>query len=260
MKLLLLQTDIRWLSPDENCRRAEELIDGALSGGDGSVNLIVLPEMFNTGFAVEPRDAAEPDAGAVTLTWMRSVAARTGAAVAGSVAVEETGQYFNRLFFVRPDGSHYKYDKRHLFSFAGENERYSAGAERVVVEWRGWRILLQVCYDLRFPVFARNRGDYDMALYVANWPTVRIHPWNTLLTARAVENVCYAVGVNRVGEDPFASYSGGTALIGFKGETLAAASPDTEEAVLCEVHTETLRAFRAKFPAMNDADDFTLTI
>ncbi len=257
MKLLLLQTDISWLSPDENRSRAADMIDGS-----PEVDLIVLPEMFTTGFAVEPEGAAEPDGGAATLEWMRTVAARRGAAVAGSVAVAETRGgttcYFNRLFFVKPDGSFSAYDKRHLFSFGGEHLRYTPGRERVVVEWRGWRILLQVCYDLRFPVFARNRCDYDMMLYVASWPTVRIHPWNTLLRARAIENVSYAVGVNRTGKDPLASYSGGTALVDFRGDTLAAAAPDCQEAVVCEVDIEALRAFRAKFPALDDADEFRM--
>jgi len=126
------------------------------------------------------------------------------------------------------------------------------------VEWQGWRILLQVCYDLRFPVFSRNRGDYDLILYVANWPTVRIHPWNTLLQARAIENGCYVAGVNRTGDDPFVSYSGGTALIDFKGEAAAQARWNTEEAVWCEVDKDTLTEFRNKFPALNDADDFIL--
>ncbi|MDR2882984.1 MAG: amidohydrolase [Alistipes sp.] len=258
MKLLLLQTDIRWLSPDENRSRAADIIDRS-----PAADLIVLPEMFTTGFAVDPRGAAEPDGGAVTLDWMRRTAARSDAAVAGSVAV--TGERdgveccFNRFFFVRPDGSATTYDKRHLFSFGGEHLRYTPGTERVVVEWRGWRILLQICYDLRFPVFARNRGDYDMMICVASWPTVRIHPWNTLLMARAIENVSYAVGVNRTGRDPLASYSGGTALIDFRGGTVAAAEPDSEEAVFCEADIEALRAFRAKFPALNDADMFTIT-
>ncbi len=259
MKLLLLQTDIRWLAPDENRRRAGEMIDDALSARPDPVDLIVLPEMFATGFAVEPEGAAEP-ADTETLAWMRSVAARTDAAVAGSVAVEEGGKYYNRLYFVKPDGSFSKYDKHHLFSFGGEHLRYSPGTDRVVVEWRGWRILLQVCYDLRFPVFARNLGDYDMILYTASWPTVRIHPWNTLLAARAIENLCYAVGVNRTGEDPFSSYSGGTALVDFKGATLAAAAEGREEAIFCEVDMEALQAFRAKFPALDDADDFQLRI
>jgi predicted amidohydrolase len=193
---------------------------------------------------------------------MRETAARRNAAVAGSVAVVENGaggeSYFNRFFFVRPDGSYTTYDKRHLFSFGGEHHRYTAGDGRVIVEWRGWRILLQICYDLRFPVFARNRGDYDMMLYVASWPTVRIHPWNTLLRARAIENVSYAAGVNRTGDDPFASYTGGTAFIDFRGETVGAAAPGAEEVVFCEADLEALRAFRAKFPALLDADDFII--
>ncbi len=254
MKLLLLQTDIHWVAPDENRRRAGELIARA----DGPLDLVVLPEMFTTGFAVEPQGAAEKEKGNTTLEWMRSVAARTDAAVAGSVAVEDGGRYYNRMFFVRPDGSFDTYDKRHLFSFAGEHKRYTAGAERVVVEWRGWRILLQVCYDLRFPVFARNRCDYDMALYVANWPTVRRHPWEVLLRARAIENVCYVTGVNRTGNDPFAGYSGGTAMIDFKGGTIASATDGREEAILCEADIEALRTFRERFPALADADRFCI--
>ncbi|MDR2912351.1 MAG: amidohydrolase [Alistipes sp.] len=264
MKLLLIQTDVRWLAPEENRRRAEEIIDAS-----PAADLIVLPEMFTTGFAVEPEGVAEPNGGAETVEWMRRIAERTDSAIAGSVAVAvaeneggaENGskKFFNRFFFVKPDGTVARYDKRHLFSFAGEHTRYTAGTERTIVEWRGWRILLQVCYDLRFPVFARNRGDYDMALYTASWPTVRIHPWNTLLRGRAIENVCWVAGVNRVGQDPYASYSGGTALIDFKGETAAAAAPDTEEAVWCEVDMEALVTFRAKFPALGDADGFQIS-
>jgi predicted amidohydrolase len=262
MKLLLLQTDIRWLERDENRRRAEALVERS-PGAD----LIVLPEMFTTGFAVTPDQAAEPDGGADTVNWMRDVAARYDAAVAGSVAVTDgsagatgmaDGPYFNRFVFVKPDGGVEHYDKHHLFSFGGEHLRYTAGQRRVVVEWRGWRILLQVCYDLRFPVFARNRGDYDMMLYVASWPTVRIHPWNTLLRARAIENISYAAGVNRVGDDPFASYSGGTAMIDFRGETLASAGDGVEEAVFVELDREALMDFRARFPALGDADGFTI--
>jgi predicted amidohydrolase len=257
MKLLLLQTDIHWLEPNENRRRAAELIERS-----PAADLIVLPEMFTTGFAVDPAEAAEAD-GAQTLEWMRGVAASRDSAVAGSVAVSEKGadgaeRYFNRFFFVKPDGSYTTYNKRHLFSFGGEHHRYTHGDERVVVEWRGWRILLQICYDLRFPVFARNRGDYDMILYVASWPTVRVHPWNTLLRARAIENVSYVAGVNRTGDDPFVSYTGHSAFIDFRGETVCAATPGKEEAFLCEADIEALRAFRAKFPALDDADDFKL--
>jgi predicted amidohydrolase len=253
MRLLLLQTDPRWLENDGNRSRALELIDAA-----PAVDLIVLPEMFTTGFVVSPHGVAERNGGAETLAWMRSVSARSGAAVAGSVAVEEGAKFFNRMFFVRPDGSFDRYDKRHLFSFAGEDARYTAGDRRVVVEWRGWRVLLQVCYDLRFPVFSRNRGDYDLAVYVASWPTVRLGVWSTLLMARALENVCYVVGVNRVGDDPSAGYSGGTVAVDFRGRAVAEAAPGREEALVCELDMESLRAFRQKFPALDDADTFTI--
>ncbi len=253
MKILLLQTDIRWQSPSENRRRAAELIEAA-----PAADLVVLPEMFTTGFATEPAGVAEPQ-GEATLAWMRQTAARYDAAVAGSVAVEEEGNYYNRFYFVKPDGSCIAYDKRHLFTFAGEDKRYTAGRERVIVEWRGVRILLQVCYDLRFPVFARNRGDYGLILYAASWPTVRLHAWNTLLRARAIENVCYVAGVNRTGDDPQCSYSGGTALVDFRGETLVEAAPSSEEAVFCEIDQESLTEFRRKFPALDDADDYLLS-
>lgn len=167
------------------------------------------------------------------------------------------GRYYNRFYFVQaPTADYATYDKRHLFSFAGEDKRYTAGTERVVVEHYGFRILLQVCYDLRFPVFARNRGDYDMILYVANWPTVRISAWNALLRARAVENQCYVAGVNRTGDDPALVYDGSSALIGFLGETVAAATPGREEAVQGEADLKALEAFRAKFPALRDARCF----
>lgn len=254
MKLLLLQTDIVWKDPQANLQRAGELITAA-----PQADLIALPEMFTTGYATDPAGAAEKD-GAAVLEWMRQTARETGAAVTGSVAVEDEGRFYNRMFFVKPDGTHTVYNKRHLFSFAGEDKSYTAGTERVVVEWQGMRILLQVCYDLRFPVFARNRGDYDMIIYSANWPTVRIDVWNTLLKARAIENLCYVAGVNRVGNDPYTSYSGGTYLFDFKGKTAAQAHENREEAVFAETDKETLDAFRAKFPAGDDADDFTLKI
>ncbi len=254
MKLLLLQTDIAWKDPQANLQRAGELI-AAAPGTD----LIALPEMFTTGYATDPSGAAETG-GAAALEWMQRTADATGAAVTGSVAVEDGGRFYNRMFFVKPGGGYAVYDKRHLFSFAGEDKAYTAGTERVVVEWQGFRILLQVCYDLRFPVFARCRGDYDMILYSANWPTVRIDVWNSLLKARAIENLCYVAGVNRVGSDPYAVYSGGTYLCDYKGKIVAEAGKNREEAVFAEINKEELDTFRRKFPAMNDADEFALKL
>ncbi len=288
MKTALFQIDIKWNDREANLSKIEGLVSdfatgagqGASSdgrnGGNGMcagsgkcrVDLIVLPEMFTTGFAVDPAGIAEPDGGAATLAWMRSLASRTDAAVTGSVAVREgndsgendgnDGRFYNRMFFVRPDGSWAKYDKRHLFSFAGEDKKYTAGTERVVVEWRDWRILLQVCYDLRFPVFARNRGDYDMIVYAANWPTVRIDAWNSLIKARAIENLCYLAASNRTGRDPFVEYTGGTCLLDFKGTAVASNIGADAQVVVAEADMDALKAFRQKFPALDDGDDFAL--
>jgi predicted amidohydrolase len=254
MKILLLQTDIVWKDPQVNLRRADELI-----ASSPAADLIVLPEMFTTGYATDPFGAAEPG-GETSLEWMRQTADRTGAAIAGSVAVEEQGRFYNRMFFVKPGGEVTVYDKRHLFSFAGEDRTYTAGTERVVVEWQGWRILLQVCYDLRFPVFARNRGDYDMIINSASWGGSRIDVWDTLTKARAIENLCYFVAVNRVGRDPYDNYPGGTRLFNFKGRIIAEAQENREEAVWAEINREHLDAFRTKFPAMKDADEFQLKV
>jgi predicted amidohydrolase len=168
------------------------------------------------------------------------------------------GRYYNRLYFVKPDGSYTQYDKRHLFSYAGEDKTYTAGNKRVIVEYSGFRILLQVCYDLRFPVFSRNVDGYDMIIYAANWPASRIHAWNTLIRARAVENACYVAAVNRVGEDPACKYGGSTAMIDFKGHAVAEASENKEEIVVAELDKDALLRFRKKFPVLHDADRFGL--
>lgn len=252
MKIQLLQTDIKWLSPDENRARALEMIHAA-----PPADLIVLPETFTAGFCMRTAGITETSA-APTLRWMTAVARESGAAVAGSVAVEEGGAFYNRLFFVKPDGSYTIYDKRHLFSFSGEDREFTDGTERVIVEWKGFRILPQICYDLRFPVFSRNRGDYDLILYVANWPSVRRSVWDTLLRARAMENLCYVAGVNRVGSDPNCDYTGGTVLLDFKGDVIAGAQDGKEQSVFAEADLVPMEEFRKKFPALDDADDFTI--
>lgn len=253
MKVLLLQTDIKWLSPEDNRDGALGMIYDA-----PSADLIVLPETFTNGFCMQVGQLVETS-GTLTLEWMMAVARAKEAAVAGSVAVKENGKFYNRFFFVKPDGSYTTYDKKHLFSFSGEDKEYTAGKERMIVEWKGFRILLQVCYDIRFPVFSRNRGDYDMILYVANWPSVRQNVWDTLLRARAMENLCYVAGVNRVGSDPGNDYTGGTVLLDFKGEVIAGANDATEQAVYGEIELGPLEEFRKKFPALDDADDFAMS-
>ena len=254
MKIALIQMNLAWCDAAENLRHAEELIKSQ-PGAD----VYVLPEMFTTGFCMEPSRIAEPMEGP-TLAWMRRVASETDAAIVGSVAtIAPEGGYKNRMYFVEPDGQVFHYDKRHLFSYSGEDKHYEAGRERVIIEWRGVRFLLQVCYDLRFPVFARNCDDYDVALYVANWPDKRRMAWDILLRARAIENQAVVIGVNRVGTDPMCNYDGGTAAIDFFGFVAVRCDDNTEQVITYEVKMDEMRQYREKFPSLNDSDDFRIT-
>lgn len=248
MNIVVLQRDIVWAQPAENCSRCMEAIER-----NPGADLYVLPEMFSTGFCTNPEGVAET-MDSDTLKWMKDTAAKNDAAVAGSVAVTDGERYFNRFYFVKPDGTVAHYDKKHLFTYGGEHHRFTAGEERVVVEWRGVRILLEVCYDLRFPVWARNRGDYDMILYVASWPTPRVAAWSALLVARAIENQCYVAGVNRVGTDPACEYCGGTVVIDPYGKTIAECPMGEESEVSAVIDMDALAAFRQKFPVLEDRD------
>jgi predicted amidohydrolase len=251
MKVTLLQLDLKWQDAEANRRQIERLIEG----DSLSTDLVILPEMFTTGFCTAPALFAEEPQGA-TFRWMRSLARRIDAAVAGSLIVRDGEHYFNRLYFVAPDGSFYEYDKRHLFSFAAEDRQFTAGHRRVVAEFRGARILLQTCYDLRFPAFSRNTADapYDLALYAANWPVKRIDVWDVLLRARAIENQCCVAGVNRVGADPSAQYSGHTAVVDERGTVVARADDNRQQTVVATLDLQALAAFRKKFPVLDDAD------
>lgn len=249
MKVTLLQNNIAWAEPSANITSFQNLIK-ANPGSD----LYILPEMWSTGFATQPEGIAESDE-SDSLHWMKSTAKETNAAICGSIAVKcsEDGSYRNRFYFVKPDGEVVFYDKHHLFTYGGEHKRYTAGSQRVIVEWRGVRFLLMVCYDLRFPLWARSREDYDAIIYVASWPTPRVEAWRTLLKARAIENQCYVAGVNRVGTDPSCQYCGGTALVDPYG--CASQCPDGEVYVLNgEIDMEGLEAFRKKFPVLKDRD------
>ncbi len=248
MIVTILQRDIKWAAPKTNVERIAEAIDRNL-GAD----LYVLPEMFSTGFCTSPEGIAESIDGD-TLQWMIRKSSQIDAAIAGSVAVTDGKHYFNRFYFVKPSGEVAWYDKKHLFTYGGEHLRFTAGSERVVVEWRGVRILLEVCYDLRFPIWSRNRGDYDMILYVASWPTPRVAAWSALLVARAIENQCYVAGVNRVGNDPSCNYCGGSVVVDPYGKMMASCADNTECEATAEVSMEELDAFRQKFPVLNDAD------
>ena len=248
MKITVLQCDIVWANPEANRERFDEAIDN-----NPDADLYVLPEMFSTGFCTNPEGIAESTDGE-TLSWMKHKAKATGAAIAGSLAVTDGEKYYNRFYFVKPDGSVAYYDKKHLFTYGGEHHHFTAGDKRVIVEHCGVRILLEICYDLRFPVWSRNRGDYDMILYVASWPTSRVMAWGALLVARAIENQCYVAGVNRVGSDPSCQYCGGTVVINPYGHTIAQCSMGQECEASAIIDMEALHAFREKFPVLNDAD------
>lgn len=251
MRVVILQHDIKWACPTDNQKHLEEMLLM-----QPKADLYVLSEMFSTGFATEPEGIAEKDGS--SLIWMKRMASQLDAAIAGSVATEEKGLFYNRFYFVKPDGKITSYDKRHLFTFSSEDKRFTCGKKRAIVEFRGVRIMLQICYDLRFPVFSRNKGDYDAIIYVANWPTKRVEAWKALLRARAIENQCYVIGANRVGDDPKCQYQGGSAIIDPYGQTLATTADFLEEAIYADIDLNALNAFREKFPVLNDADEFII--
>ena len=253
MKIALIQMDLGWCDPAANLSRAEAFVTS-----NPGADVYVLPEMFTTGFCMEPERIAELMEGPA-LQWMRRMASQADAAIVGSVAtIAPEGGYRNRMYFVEPCGRVTHYDKRHLFSYSGEDKHYEAGEKRVIVEFRGVRFLLQVCYDLRFPVFARNCDDYDVAIYVANWPDKRRMAWDALLRARAIENQAVVIGVNRVGTDPMCVYDGGTAAIDFFGFVAAHCDDHAEQVITYEVKMDELRHYRNKFPSLADSDRFEI--
>ena len=256
LRVTLVQSELVWLNPIANRHQFEKLIRPL----SGVTDLIVLPEMFTTGFMMKPELYAETFEGE-TLNWMKQQAQLSGAAIVGSVAMRINKGFVNRLLFVTPDGSINYYDKRHLFRMGNEQEHYQAGEERKVFNYRGWRILPQVCYDLRFPVFMRNRNDYDLAIVVANWPAARRLPWRTLLQARAIENQSYVIGVNRVGKDGNGlEYSGDSLAINFRGDLLIDKPEGTVFSETTTFKSDDLKAFRAQFPAWQDGDEFEIKL
>jgi len=253
LRVTLVQSEIAWESPSANRHRLAEHFRGLA----GHTDLIVLPEMFSTGFSMHAGTLAESMNGP-TVGWMREEAAAMGCVITGSLIVRDQGRHFNRLVWARPDGSLAHYDKRHLFRMAGEHTHYAPGGSRLTVDLKGWRICPLVCYDLRFPVWSRSRGDYDLLLYVANWPARRAHAWAALLRARAIENLCYVAGVNRIGRDGNAvSYAGDSVALDFLGQPLSSeGGGDRVETAVLDM--ESLRAHRVSFPADLDADAFEI--
>jgi len=255
LTITLIQTDLVWENIDANLANLEEKINAIKE----KTEVIVLPEMFSTGFSMNPKKVAETMEGKA-VQWMKRIAATQKAILTGSLAIEENGQYFNRLIWMLPNGQFSYYDKRHLFAFAGENKHYTPGNKRLIAQVKGWKINLQVCYDLRFPVWARqqNEAEYDVLLYVANWPERRNLAWKTLLAARAIENQCYVIGVNRVGNDGNNIYhSGDSLLINPLGEMLYTKAHEASIYTFT-LEKEPLVVIRKQLPFLKDADDFLI--
>jgi predicted amidohydrolase len=253
LKLLLVQAQLCWEAPESNRRHLSKLV-----GEQEDADLIVFPETFTTGFLGDLHTSQEGMDGP-TLAWMHELAQTSGAAVCGSAVIrDETGRH-NRFLFVPPSGEVVYYDKKHLFAHAGEDQRYRAGERRVIFDWQGWRISPQICYDLRFPVWCRNRDDYDVLLVVANWPEQRIDAWDALLKARAIENQCYVVAVNRVGRDGYNKrYPGHSAVYDALG-TPQALLGEQEQCRIVGLDSNGLHQVRHDLPFQADADSFRLT-
>lgn len=254
MKVALIQTSLEWENPSANRAHFAQKIASITE----PVDLIVLPEMFTTGFTMKPEHVAEGMEGE-TIGWMKLLAEKTQAALCGSVIIKEDNNFFNRLLFVFPSGEIRQYDKRHLFTLAGENKVYTSGSKKLIIDYKGFKICPLVCYDLRFPVFSRNTENYDVLIYVANWPKPRTNAWDILLKARAVENMSYAIGVNRIGTDNNGhDYIGHSQVVDFLGNDLVA--PQENEGVFIAIlDRDALIETRNKLAFLNDMDSFIVS-
>ncbi|WP_433834214.1 nitrilase family protein [Flavobacterium anhuiense] len=254
MRIALIQTDLFW----QNAIKNRENFDSKINEIQSEVHLIVLPEMFSTGFTMNASEVAETMQGE-TVEWMKLKAKQKNAAITGSLVIAENGKYYNRMFFVFPSGEIQYYDKRHSFSLAGENKVYTHGDQKVIIDYLDWKICLQVCYDLRFPVFVRNVENYDLILYVANWPKVRTNAWDVLLKARAIENLSYVVGVNRIGNDAHDyEHIGHSQAIDFLGNYII--EPQEKNGVfVAELDKNTMYETRKKLDFLSDRDQFEIS-
>lgn len=257
LKITIIQSELHWENVEENLAMFAKKIEAI----NEQTDIVVLPEMFTTGFSMESVKLAEKMDGK-SVKWMKQLAVKKNAVITGSIIIEEEGKYFNRLLWVQPDENVLTYDKRHLFRMAEEDKHFTAGEERLIVEWKGWKVCPLICYDLRFPVWSRNSlPAFDCLIYVANWPEARKEPWYKLLEARAIENQVYVVGVNRVGFDgKDISYSGNSAVIDPKGNSISIIKTKLNETVTIELNKQALEDFREKFPVGLDADDFEVYI
>ncbi|SFB67722.1 Carbon-nitrogen hydrolase [Flagellimonas taeanensis] len=251
LRIAIVQSHLHWENPEQNRKMFEEKID-AISE---DVDLVVLPEMFTSGFTMEPAHI-DPSEGRKTVEWMQRLAQQKNMTLTGSILFPENGNYFNRLFFVEPNGKYSTYDKKHTFTLAGEDKVYEAGKHKLIVEFRGFKLCPLICYDLRFPVWARNVEDYDVLIYVANWPKPRIEAWDTLLKARAIENMAYCVGANRIGQDNLQhEYPGHSAVYDVLGKQIAYS--DEEEILYAILDKGHIDSTRKKLRFLEDRDDFS---
>ena len=254
LTISLVQTELHWENPGKNL----EMFSRLLSADDLVTDLIVLPEMFNTGFTMKSSVFAEEMSG-TTVSWMRKKAFEKNCVITGSLIIKENESFYNRLIWMMPDGNYHYYDKRHLFRMAGEHNFFTAGKEKVITTLKGWKIRPLICYDLRFPVWSRNKNDYDLLIYTANWPEKRSFAWKNLLISRAIENLSYVAGINRVGSDGNEIlYSGDTAIIDPKGNYIATSRQFENEIITINLSYDELQDFRKSFPANLDADDFKI--
>jgi predicted amidohydrolase len=255
LTVTLIQDDISWQDPRANRLRNQKHVEAIA----GETDLIVLPEMFSTGYYEQPRDTFETMQGE-TVAWMRESAAKCNAVITGSLIMKTGDKFVNRMIWAKPDGEMTWYDKRHLFRFGGEHHHYHSGDKRVIVDLDGWRVALFVCYDIRFPVWSRNRDDYDIAVYAANWPNARQYAWDSLLVARAIENQSYVIGVNRLGSNPNGDeYSGGSVILDYLGMPIESCK-DRISVATTSLSMVDLQDNRAHFPASLDRDNFEITV
>ncbi|MEJ6792567.1 MAG: nitrilase family protein [Lacinutrix sp.] len=256
LKIVIIQSNLVWENPFQNRVNLNRKIESISQ----SVDLIILPEMFTSGFTINPETVAETLNGE-TVHWMISVSKRKNAAIVGSIVIAENNNFYNRLLFVSPNGQISQYNKRHGFSLAGEDKVYTSGTEKVIIEYKGWKICPQICYDLRFPVWARNTENYDVLLYVANWPKPRIAAWDTLLKARAIENMSYCIGVNRVGLDANNyEYPGHSAVYDVLGGKLTLENTNKESVEIVTLTKTHIEKKRKHLGFLNDRDTFSLTV
>ena len=254
MKVSVIQPVIIWEDKSRNFQNLSDLLKPLFNKTD----IVILPEMFNTGFSMNTAGLSEPMYGE-TFSWMKNMAENGSFGICGSYMVKERGNFYNRWVFVSTENETMFYDKRHLFSMGGEKEHFTPGKSRLFFSFRGTKISPYICYDLRFPVWSRNTEKSDLIIYASNWPDARQHVWNTLLKARAIENQCYVAGSNPAGKDGMGiSYSGESMIINPRGEIIVSAGTDSNTSITCEIFLKELNDFRKKFPVLNDADEFTL--